>query len=87
MELGLKELIRQLRRDIVELQKSDSPIFRLGTIELELKFVVERTIDATGKAHWVLFAAEAKGEYKDQHISTIKLSLEPYGHIGGIGEP
>jgi hypothetical protein len=81
MELGLIELIGQLKHDIARLQTSDSAMFDLKAVELELKFVVERTVDASGKAHWVFFAAEARGEYKDQHVNTIKLSLVPLGDL------
>ncbi|MFZ0912545.1 MAG: trypco2 family protein [Candidatus Korobacteraceae bacterium] len=81
MELGLVELIEQLEMDIARLQESGSRMFTLNTVELELKFVVERTVDAGGKAHWVLFAAEAKGEYKDQHINSIKLNLSPQEQV------
>ncbi len=77
MELGLVELIERLKHEIGELQFRRSPMFTIEAVELELKFIVERTADASGSVHWVLFAAEAKGEYKDQHVNTIKLTLKP----------
>jgi hypothetical protein len=52
-------------------------MFTIIDIELELKFVVEKTVDASGGVHWVLFAVDAKGEYKDQRVNTIKLRLNP----------
>jgi NTP-dependent ternary system trypsin peptidase co-occuring protein len=77
MELGLIELIEQLKRDIATLEFSHDHMFTIQSVELELKFVVEKSLDATGKAHWILFAAEAKGKYKDQHVNTVKLTLKP----------
>jgi hypothetical protein len=77
MALGLVELIEQLKKDIGPLQYSEPPLFNIETVELELKFLVEEKLGAGGKALWVLFAAEAKAEYKDQHINTIKLTLKP----------
>ena len=75
-ELGLIELIDKLRQDIAKLQ--DRPaMFTIQDIELELKFVVEKTANASGGVHWVLFAADAKGEYKDQRVNTITLRLTP----------
>jgi hypothetical protein len=87
MELGLIELIEQLKHDIGELQYQDSPMFRIQSVELELKFVVEKTVDAAGKAQWLLFAAEAKGQYKNQHINTVKLTLKPLGPLVAAEKP
>ena len=84
MDLGLIELVRQLKYEIGQLQYTDVPMFAIEEVELELKFLVEKTVDATGKAHWVLFAAEAKGEYKDQQVNTIKLKLKPALGLGQI---
>ena len=77
MHFGLVELIEQLKSELEQLQQSRSHLFSIEGVDVELKFVVEKTIDATGKAHWVLFAAEAKGQYKDQQVNTIKLTLKP----------
>lgn len=77
MHFGLVELIEQLKRELGELQLSESHLFTIEGVDLELKFVVEKTIGASGKARWVLFAAEAKGQYKDQQVNTIKLALRP----------
>jgi len=77
MELGLVELIEQLKRELGQLQRSPSHLFTIAGVDLELKFGVEKTVEAGGKAHWVLFAAEAKGQYKDQNVNTIKLTLKP----------
>ena len=82
MQIGLVELIEQLKREPGELQLSRSHMFSIDAVQLELKFVVERSIDASGKATWVLFAAEAKGEYKDQRVNTITLSLRPVEFLG-----
>jgi hypothetical protein len=77
MELGLVELIEQLKRELEQLQRTPSHLFTIAGVDLELKFGVEKTVEAGGKAHWVLFAAEAKGQYKDQQVNTIKLTLKP----------
>jgi Trypsin-co-occurring domain 2 len=77
MQLGIVELIEQLKSELEQLQLSPTHLFTVEGVDLELKFVVERSVDATGKAHWVLFAAEAKGQYKDQQVNTIKLTLKP----------
>jgi hypothetical protein len=77
MELGLVQLIRQLKIELGELQLTPNPLFSIEAVDVELKFVVEKSVDAGGKAHWILYAAEAKGQYKNQHINTIKLTLRP----------
>jgi hypothetical protein len=60
-------------------------MFFIEDIELELKFVVEKTGEATGKVQFGLFAAEAKGEYKDQHVNTVTLTLKPIVTVGPDG--
>jgi len=57
-------------------------MFTIHSVELELKFVIEKSLDARGKAHWVLFATEAKGQYKNQHVNTVKLTLKPKEDFG-----
>ncbi|HEV2315427.1 MAG TPA: trypco2 family protein [Candidatus Acidoferrales bacterium] len=79
MELGLTDLIATLKEEIGKLQFTGRPMFFIEGVELELKFVVERTADAFGKVQWLLFAAEAKGTYKNEHVNTVTLSLKPMG--------
>jgi Trypsin-co-occurring domain 2 len=86
MELGLVELIGQLKRELEQLQQSSSHLFTVDGVDLELKFVVERGVDATGTARWVLFAAEAKGHYQNQHVNTINLTLKPITYITKDGK-
>ncbi len=84
MELGLVELIEQLKRELEQLQQSPSPLFSIAGVDVELKFGVEKTIGAGGKAQWVLFAVDARGEYKDQQVNTIKLTLKPLGSESAV---
>ncbi|MGA7887486.1 MAG: trypco2 family protein [Acidobacteriaceae bacterium] len=77
MQLGLVELIGQLKSELEQLQLSRSHLFTVQGVDVELKFVVEKRVEATGKAHWVFLAAEAKGEYTDQQVNTIKVTLKP----------
>ena len=86
MELGLVELIEQLKSELGKLQQSHSHLFAIEGVELELKFGVERSLGAGGEAQWVLFAAKAKGEYKDQQVNTIKLTLKPLGSESSIAK-
>jgi hypothetical protein len=47
MELGLVKLIEQLKSELGELQRAPSHLFTIAGVEVELKFGVEKTIDAT----------------------------------------
>ena len=84
MELGLVELIEQLKRELEQLQESPSHMFTVAAVDLEIKFGVEKTIGAGGKFRLVIFSAGAKDEYKDQQVNTIKLTLKP---LTGRGRP
>jgi Trypsin-co-occurring domain 2 len=79
MELGLSDLIARLKEEIGKLQFTGPAMFTIDGVELELKFVVEKSTDATGKVNWMLFAAEAKGAYRTQNVNTVKLTLKPIG--------
>ena len=84
MELGLTELIEQLKREIGKVQLSGPAMFVIDTVELELKFVVEKNIAAQAKTGWLILAANAKGDYKDQHVNTIKMTLKPHRDLGPL---
>lgn len=84
--IGLVELVEQLKSELGELQLSPSHLFTVEGVDLEIKFVVERSVDAKAKAQWVFFAAEAKGQYKDQLVNTIKLTLKPIITISKDGK-
>lgn len=77
MELRLSDLITNLKREIEELKSTGPAMFTVDGVELELKFVVEKSTDAAGTVKWMLFAAEAKGTYKTQNVNTVRLTLKP----------
>ena len=87
MELGLGEVISGLKRELLEMHiRPDEKMLVLSGVELELKFVVEKAGEATGKNHYLFFAAEAKGSYKNQNVHTMRLKLEPNSEweYGGV---
>jgi hypothetical protein len=88
MEIGLADVITSLKRELLEVQKRpEERILTIKDIEIELKFVVEKERGVVGKGHYLFFAAEAKGSYKNQNVHTIKLKLEPnkeFPHGGNI---
>jgi hypothetical protein len=76
MEIGLADVIDSLRRELLELDRYPSEkIFILGEVEIEMKFVIEKVAEAKAGVHYLFFAAEAKGSYKNQNVHTIKLKL------------
>jgi hypothetical protein len=78
MEIGLADVIDSLRRELLELDRYPSEkVFVLGDIEIEMKFVIEKTAEAKGGGHYLFFAAEAKGSYKKENVHSIKLKLTP----------
>jgi hypothetical protein len=75
-EIGLADVIRSLKNELLMLEKTnDEKPLVVNSIDFEIRFVVEKKGGATGKANYLFFAAEAKGEYKSQNVHTIKLSL------------
>jgi hypothetical protein len=89
MEIGLADVIRSLKEELLALDRTDDekPLV-VKSIDVEIKFVVEKAGSATGKAKYLFFAAEAKGEYKNQNVHTVKLTLGPNpGWVNAHGMP
>jgi Trypsin-co-occurring domain 2 len=85
MEIGLVDLIATLKKEFQDLQQLPGPkMLSMTTVELEIKFTVQKNIEAGAKAKWLLLAAEAKGSYKNENVHTIKLSFEPNESWGRI---
>lgn len=85
MEIGLASVIDSLRDELLNLERNATEkMFLLNDVEIEMKFVVERMGEAAGRGHYLFFAAEAKGSYKNQNVHTIKLKLvtNPERHGG-----
>ena len=87
MEIGLRDVVDSLRRELLDLDRFPSEkMFLLQDVEIEMKFVIEKSAGASGRGHYLFFAAEAKGSYKSQNVHTIKLKLgaNPNWHGGAI---
>ncbi len=78
METGLTDLIGTLKRELEEVQEQPGKkLLFVETVEIEIKFVVEKAAEGSGAAKYLLFAVEGKGSYKSENVHTIKLTLHP----------
>ena len=80
--IGLKELIRKVKEELLEAHDPDSPLFAVGSIELEISFTVERSVNG-GIAFWVITAG-AEGKLADVH--TVKVILNPLLSVEEIAQ-
>jgi len=71
--IGLKELIRKVKEELLEAHDPEAPLFAIGPIELEISFTVERSANG-GIAFWVITAG-VEGKLTDVH--TVKVTLNP----------
>jgi len=74
--LGIYEVIQQLKKEFEELEKPTASKYRfdIKEVEIELSVAVKRK----GKAGINVWIVEVGGEYSSEEIHKIKLKLEPY---------
>jgi hypothetical protein len=77
-ELGLGELISQVRKEIIKAKKSEKrAMFTLTEVELELNVVSAKS----GKGELKFVVVGAGGEVQKERISKIKLKFSPYSNV------
>lgn len=71
--IGLKELISNVKLELLEEQDDSKKLFAIGKVELEITFTVERTLN--GGIDFKVVQSSAEKTMTD--VQTIKLTLEP----------
>jgi hypothetical protein len=91
--LGLDEVLKALRHDLLEAQRdgdAENTGLAVQTVEIELSVEVTRHVDAKGEvgAKWFVLSGSASGEASRDRTSTnrITLTLGPLSH-GGDATP
>jgi len=72
-DIGLFDLIEQIKRELLTPRPDDLPLFAIGSVELELSFTVTHTVDG-GIDLKVVTLGTDKGT---EQIQRIKVTLEP----------
>lgn len=77
-EIGLQELVEQVRKELLEPSKSPDPIFFIDKIELELTVKVVREANGQIKVKVLSFVgAGVGGSIGDERGHVVKISLSP----------
>jgi hypothetical protein len=79
--LSIAELIRRVKLDLdsaekIRINNGESPLFRLKSFDLELKFVVSQTQKGGGKFDYEVVTLEGEQENKSENVQTITLHME-----------
>jgi hypothetical protein len=71
--LGLKELIRKIKQELLESNDSEPKIFLVGPIDLEISF----TVEWNARGGVTLSVVDAGADRKSGKVHTVKIRLEP----------
>lgn len=72
--ISLKEFIDDVKKELIEASKSDSPFFIMDEVELEVSF----GLNAKGKAGGKFVVFELGAEANASQMHKVKLKLTPY---------
>jgi len=80
VSIPLKAVIRSIQNQLIESEKEREEmnlpgIFSVKEIEIEMSFVVEKSISAEAQANIVIVDAEGSVNYRKEEINRIKLTL------------
>ena len=76
-EIGLQEFIEQIRKELLELSKSQDPIFFVDKVELELSVKVTRQGNGQIQVTVLSFGAGLSGSKGDERGHIVRISLSP----------
>jgi hypothetical protein len=71
--IGLKELIAQVKRELLEEHDDRQPLFVVGSLELQISFTAER--NANGGIDLKIIQAGASAKTTD--VQSVKVTLQP----------
>ncbi|MDP5142971.1 hypothetical protein ORJ00_09470 [Rheinheimera baltica] len=80
--ISIKDFIKSVKQEILESIDNESPLFELGSIELEIAFQVE----ATAGAGFNLYVFELNGESKATQTHKVKISLNPLAQTESVSQ-
>jgi hypothetical protein len=80
--IGLKELIRRVKEELLEEHDETDPLFAIGSVELEISFSVER--DAKGGISIQVVQAGVGKKWTD--VQRVKVTLDPLVSVEEIRE-
>jgi hypothetical protein len=86
--IGLAEMLRSLRYELLEAQKNVSAsskpaLLDLGEAEVEIKFTVAKGVKGKLGADVHFFAVEVGGKYELEEVHTLTLKLKPATNADG----
>jgi hypothetical protein len=81
-EMEIKELVEDLRRQLESLDRdrqnqSLPPLFALGSVEIELSFVVKENATGKGGFDLKIISADMGGTHAEEAVQKIKITLQP----------
>ncbi len=71
--IGLKELIAQIKAELLADHDDEQPLFVVGQVELEISFTVERNVNGGINLHVV----QTGGARTSTEVQTVTVTLEP----------
>ncbi len=73
-KISLVDFIKEVKRELREAADTEDPFFIMGSVELEVSFV----LDVAGRGSVKLLVAELGAESKATQTHKVKLTLTPY---------
>ncbi len=90
--LGIKELIDSVKRDLVKseegrIARKEAPLFNVEYVDLEIKFVVGKTVTEKGQVELKVVTADAEKTTNTELVQTIKLHMATIPAVAGESLP